>query len=77
MLAFYLGMMIVSYLGSFGGIGLLKYPFDLFSVGVVALLSFIWSQYTALPKAMIDYDDVEEEMTSSPVSKIADRKIGG
>jgi len=76
MLAFYLGMMIVSYLGSFGGIGFLRYPFDLVSVGVVALLSFIWSQYTALPEAIIDYDEVEEEAISNPISKIAGRKIG-
>ncbi|MEC5228754.1 APC family permease [Bacillus inaquosorum] len=77
MLAFYLGMMIVSYLGSFGGIGFLKNPFDLISVGVIALLAFIWSQYTALPKAIIDYDEVEEEMNSDQINISArDRKIG-
>ncbi|MFC7395208.1 hypothetical protein [Scopulibacillus cellulosilyticus] len=76
LLAFYLGLMIVSFLGSFGGIGLLKYPFDLVSVAFVALLTFIWSQYSALPEASIDYDEVEDEVKNKSTVTIMDTKAG-
>lgn len=70
-LVFYcLFMMIISYFGSFGGKGLLKNPWDLMVVGAIALTAYYWSIYTSLPKALIDYDDVEEEEISTPEKEI-------
>ncbi len=58
LVAYYVVMMIISYVGSFGGgIGLLKNPWDLLLITVVSLMIYYWAKYSGLPKAIIDEDD--------------------
>jgi amino acid transporter len=61
---YYLFMLILSYFGSFGGKGWLKNPWDLLFVAVVSLIAYFWSVKSCLPKALIDFDEVEEETPS-------------
>lgn len=58
---YYAVMLVISYLGSFGGgIKVLANPWDLIIVAVVALISYYWGVYTALPKAIFDEDEIAE-----------------
>jgi hypothetical protein len=51
-------MIIISYLGSFGGeLGVLGNPLDLFLIAVISLIIYYWAKHSGLPKAIIDEDD--------------------
>ncbi|MBY6087548.1 hypothetical protein KUV92_14680 [Priestia flexa] len=51
-------MIIISYLGSFGGeLGVLGNPLDLFLSAVISLIIYYWAKHSGLPKAIIDEDD--------------------
>lgn len=67
---YYAVMMIISYLGSFSGIELLKNPWDLIVVAIVSLIAYYWGVHTPLPKAMIDEDEVEGSGTDIPSQTI-------
>ena len=59
---YYVMLLILSYLGSFGnGVGLLRTPVDLILIAAGSIAVFYWAKYTALPKAVIDYDEKKEE----------------
>lgn len=54
LIGFYLMMIGVSYLGSFGGRGVLVHPWDATAVAVVALLAYCWGAATGLPATQLD-----------------------
>jgi amino acid transporter len=56
---YYSTMIIISYLGLFGGIGALKHPLDIVFVAIISLIAYYWGTYTGLPKAIFDDDEVE------------------
>lgn len=59
---YYVMLLILSFLGSFGnGLGLLRTPVDLILIALGSIAVFYWAKYTALPKAVIDYDEKKEE----------------
>ncbi|MGG3641123.1 APC family permease [Bacillus gobiensis] len=61
-LVYYVMMMIISYLGTFGGgIGVLSNPLDLFVITVGSLAIYYWAKYSGLPKAIIDKDHSNED----------------
>lgn len=62
---FYAAMIVMSGLGTFGGLDVIPYPWDLILVAVASLISFYWSKSTSLSEAIIDEDPVEED---EPVS---------
>ena len=53
LVAYYILTMIISYLGSFGGKGILTSPWDVVAMGIVALVCYYWAMKTCLPKANI------------------------
>ncbi len=58
LVAYYVVMIIISYLGSFGGgLGVLGNPLDLFLIAVISLMIYYWAKHSGLPKAIIDEDD--------------------
>lgn len=58
---FYLAIMLLSGLGSFGGSGLLASPWDQVGVAIVALITYYWAVYSArLPRALLP-EYVEQE----------------
>lgn len=55
-------LLILSFLGSFGnGLGLLRTPVDLILIALGSIAVFYWAKYTALPKAVIDYDEKKKK----------------
>ncbi|MFC7395516.1 APC family permease [Scopulibacillus cellulosilyticus] len=56
---YYAAMILISYLGLFGGTEILKQPWDLIMIVSVSLITYYWGSYSALPKAIFDDDDVE------------------
>lgn len=61
LVAYYIAMLIVSALGSFGGRGVLKSPWDLILIGLIALGAYYWSVRSALPSTEFDEDTVQED----------------
>jgi amino acid transporter len=62
-LVFYYGAMIIlSYLGSFHGINLIKSPWDQLLVAAVSVGIYYWGGRTRLGRPLIDEDEVEEEV---------------
>lgn len=57
LIGFYALMMAASYLGTFGGRGIVPEPWDTLMVAVIALLVFYWGAHTCLPKANLPHDD--------------------
>jgi hypothetical protein len=50
-----------------GGLGLLKDPWNLLIIAIVALVIYYWAKHSGLPKAIIDNDDHEHEETEEAV----------
>lgn len=62
LVGYYMMLLIFSYLGNFGhGLGVLRTPYDLILIAVGSIAVFYWAKYTALPEAVIDYDEKKEE----------------
>lgn len=59
LVAFYALIIIISYLGSFGGIGAIGHPWDTLTVAVIALAIYYWGAYTCLPQANFVGDEEE------------------
>jgi amino acid transporter len=62
---YYLAIIVISYLGTFGGAQALKSPWDQIVIAIVALISYYWGGRTGLPKAVFDEDEGEIE-TAEP-----------
>lgn len=63
LIAFYVLIMLASYLGDFGGTGVVAHPWDTALVAAIALCIYAWGARTGVPPALtgIDADDGEEE----------------
>ncbi len=68
LVSYYVVMLILSYLGSFDGINLLKSPWDQVLVAVVAVGTYYWGGRTGLAQPIVDEDEVEEEETAEAVT---------
>lgn len=66
MLGYYIALGVVSYLGSFGGIGVLSSPMDIIAIVVVSLVTYYWGVATSFKVPVIpdekDEHSVEYEM---------------
>ncbi|MBN8713615.1 MAG: APC family permease [Xanthomonadales bacterium] len=54
LVGFYVLVLIVSYLGTFGGRGIIGHPWDSLAVVVIALVTYYWGAYTGLPPAKLN-----------------------
>lgn len=61
LIAFYALTIGISYLGSFGGIGVLAHPFDTLTVTLMALCIYYWGANTGVPSAKLALDGDESE----------------
>ncbi|WP_186055543.1 APC family permease [Burkholderia gladioli] len=59
LIAFYALIILASYLGSFGGIGVLGHPADTLVVAAIALLTYYWGAATGVPAAKLRLDNDE------------------
>ncbi|WP_353948423.1 APC family permease [Sporolactobacillus sp. Y61] len=66
---YYAAMMVISYLGTFGGNEMVSQPWDFIVVTAISVTSYYWGAYTGLPKAIIDdvSDETEEEV---PINRV-------
>ena len=67
LVAYYAAIIILSYLGSFGGIDLIKSPWDQLLVAAVSVGIYYWGGRTGLDRPLIDEDEVEEEEVAEEV----------
>ncbi|NUU64977.1 APC family permease [Enterobacteriaceae bacterium BIT-l23] len=59
LIAFYALIMLASWLGSFGGIGVLPHPWDTIAVALMSLAIYYWGVHTCLPRANFSGDEEE------------------
>ncbi|MGZ2748020.1 APC family permease [Burkholderia stagnalis] len=59
LIAFYAAMIVLSYLGGFGGTGQLAHPYDTAVVAAVALVIYYWGANTGVPSAKLQLDEDE------------------
>ena len=63
LIGFYAVTIVLSWLGSFGGLGVLSHPFDTLAVAVCALGIYHWGVATGVPSHLIRLEDDEESNT--------------
>ena len=61
-------ILVLSYLGSFDGINLLKSPWDQVLVALVSVGIYYWGGQTGLAQPIVDEDEVEEEEQAEAVT---------
>ena len=61
LIGFYMLVMGVSYLGTFGGIGAIAHPWDSITVALIALLVFQWAVMTGLRSDELDLEEDDGE----------------
>ncbi len=61
LIAFYALLMVVSWLGTFGGIGLIAHPWDTLLVAAIALAIYYWGAHTGLPSSLLELGTEEED----------------
>ncbi|WP_242167941.1 MULTISPECIES: APC family permease [unclassified Pseudomonas] len=68
LIGFYAVTILLSKLGSFGGIGVLSHPFDTLVVAVCALGIYYWGAATGVPAHLVrlEHEDDESEAVSEP-----------
>lgn len=59
LIVFYLVTMLMSYLGTFGGIGAVTHPWDTLAVAVMAFIIYEWAARSGLRAAELDLDEEE------------------
>ncbi|OCA52936.1 APC family permease [Photorhabdus namnaonensis] len=57
LIGFYSAMIILSYLGTFGGKSIIPAPWDIIAVAVISLIAFYWGTFSALPNAILPTED--------------------
>ncbi|MDR7001230.1 APC family permease [Neobacillus niacini] len=62
---YYSAIIVISYLGTFGGTKILKSPWDQIAIAIIALISYYWGGRTGLPKAVFDDDEDEVEVETA------------
>jgi len=60
LIGFYVLVMLVSALGTFGGSGSIPHPWDSAAVFVLSILIYYWGASTGLPASALDLDDDDE-----------------
>ncbi|KVT05545.1 aspartate:proton symporter [Burkholderia sp. MSMB1459WGS] len=60
LIAFYAAMIVLSYLGGFGGTGRLAHPYDTVVVAAVALVIYYWGAHTGVRADKLQLDDDED-----------------
>ncbi|WP_423394685.1 APC family permease [Burkholderia sp. LMG 21824] len=60
LIAFYAAMIVLSYLGGFGGTGRLAHPYDTVVVAAVALVIYYWGANTGVRADKLQLDDDED-----------------
>lgn len=60
LIAFYAAMIVLSYLGGFGGTGRLAHPYDTVVVAAVALVIYYWGANTGVRTDKLQLDDDED-----------------
>lgn len=60
LIGFYVVIMVVSALGTFGGSGSISHPWDSVTVLVASLLIYYWGASTGLPASALNLDDDDE-----------------
>ncbi|WP_105132878.1 APC family permease [Burkholderia sp. BE12] len=60
LIAFYAAMIVLSYLGGFGGTGRLAHPYDTVVVAAVALVIYYWGAHTGVRSDKLQLDDDED-----------------
>jgi amino acid transporter len=68
LVSYYVVMLILSYLGSFDGMNLLKSPWDQVLVALVSAGIYYWGGRTGLAQPIVDEDEVEEEKSAEAVT---------
>lgn len=68
LVAYYVIILVLSYLGSFDGINVLKSPWDQIMVALVSVGIYYWGGRTGLAEPIVDEDEVEEEQTAEAVT---------
>lgn len=61
LIGFYALMMVVSWLGTFGGKGLIPSPWDSVLAAAIALFVYYWGAWTGLPPSKLDFGAEEED----------------
>ena len=64
LMAYLGGLLILSYFGTFGGIGLLSFPFDMVAILPFSIAMLLWSQCVITEKRDIQ-DEVFEVVAES------------
>lgn len=67
LVVYYAVMIVISYLGTFGGINAIPAPWDQIIVVVVSLALYYWGVNSALPKPVFDDDQVADEEVNAAV----------
>ncbi len=68
LVSYYVVMLILSYLGSFDGINVLKSPWDQVLVALVSVGIYYWGGQTGLAQPIVDEDEMEEEEPAEAVT---------
>jgi amino acid transporter len=61
LLGFYILMVVISCLGSFGGRGVLAHPWDTVAVVLIALLVYYWGAATGVPAEHLDLGAADDQ----------------
>ncbi|WP_016774243.1 APC family permease [Pseudomonas sp. R62] len=77
LIAFYAVTIVLSKLGTFGGLGILTHPFDTIVVAACATGIYYWGAATGVPAHLLRLDDEDEESDSpAPSSSVSARPAG-
>jgi hypothetical protein len=69
LLAYYIAILVISMLGSYGGSGIISSPLDMILTIVAALVCYFWGVKASLPKPDISDDEEDTPTSDLPVSK--------
>ncbi|WP_062308612.1 APC family permease [Alicyclobacillus sendaiensis] len=67
LVAYFVVMILLSYLGTFGGIKAIPSPWDQIIVVIVSIALYYWGVNSALPKPMFDDDQVDEDIHAAVI----------
>lgn len=69
LVAFYAGMIGLSYQGSFGGTGWLAHPYDIAVIALFALVIYYWGAASGVPSHLVDLDSDESNAGAAVVEE--------
>ena len=76
LIGFYITTIVLSKLGSFGGLGILSHPFDTLIVAAFAMAIYYWGAATGVPAHLVrlEQEDDESEAEPAPVSPVSGQR---